>query len=569
MYRKLNLALLAPLAAGIIAATTWSQPADEPGSDSTADEHRQKPRTRVTVAEDTTVVLGPLREDGYVDYIAALNQQCSEGVTPDDNAAVLICRAFGPSGIHEDCRERFFELLGIDPPPTEGPYVLTSDEFERQRMKEHASGEIEPAYSSEAPGGTVAEEADTEDPDTFSDELSAAMSRPWSREEFPDVARWLKRNRAPLRLVEQATQRPRYYSPMVTPSTGEMPGMVVSILLPVAQQCRESARLLAARAMFRLGEGKVDEAWRDLLACHRLARLVGDNPMLICALVATAIDAIACSGDAVVIQSGRLTAEDARKILADLQSLRPLPSVAEKIDTAERYQYLDIVCAVARGEESIFGLAGSGRSPKMLHRVFNAAFRLLIDWDLILRNGNFWFDRIVEALQKPSHIERLQALESFMDDVMAMEYEMRHPLKTARSFLLSSPRRAASERLSHVFSALLLPAVGAPRLVEGRATTQARLTEIGFALAAYRADNGSYPDSLAKLAPKYIAELPEDPFTGEHFRYQREGEGFVIHSLGPNMEDNGARVEHMDRDKAAPGEDTSQWDDYRLRIPVE
>ena len=42
-------------------------------------------------------------------------------------------------------------------------------------------------------------------------------------------------------------------------------------------QYREAARALTARAMLRVDEGKVDEAWDDLLACHRLARLAGQG----------------------------------------------------------------------------------------------------------------------------------------------------------------------------------------------------------------------------------------------------------------------------------------------------
>ena len=32
--------------------------------------------------------------------------------------------------------------------------------------------------------------------------------------------------------------------------------------------------------------------------------------------------------------------------------------------------------------------------------------------------------------------------------------------------------------------------------------------------------------------------LQEEPFSAETFRYEREGEGFVIYSFGPDLEDN-------------------------------
>ena len=51
---------------------------------------------KVTVSKATTYFTGPLRADGSVDYVAAFNRRCSEGVTPENNAAVALWRASGP-----------------------------------------------------------------------------------------------------------------------------------------------------------------------------------------------------------------------------------------------------------------------------------------------------------------------------------------------------------------------------------------------------------------------------------------------------------------------------------------
>jgi hypothetical protein len=54
--------------------------------------------------------------------------------------------------------------------------------------------------------------------------------------------------------------------------------------------CREFAYALAARAMLRTGEGRYDDAWQDLLACHRLGRLVARGSFLLYGLVGIASD---------------------------------------------------------------------------------------------------------------------------------------------------------------------------------------------------------------------------------------------------------------------------------------
>ena len=55
-----------------------------------------------------------------------------------------------------------------------------------------------------------------------------------------------------------ATRRPRYFAPVIaTGEDGEYVGLM-GVRLPHLQQEREIAKALAARAMWRLGEGKTD-----------------------------------------------------------------------------------------------------------------------------------------------------------------------------------------------------------------------------------------------------------------------------------------------------------------------
>ena len=84
----------------------------------------------IVVSPETTFITGPLRADGTVDYLAALNNLSSKGVTPENNAAVLLLKAVGPREISEDVRERFFQMLGVEPPSQEGSYF---ESFERYR----------------------------------------------------------------------------------------------------------------------------------------------------------------------------------------------------------------------------------------------------------------------------------------------------------------------------------------------------------------------------------------------------------------------------------------------------
>ncbi len=109
----------------------------------------------------------------------------------------------------------------------------------------------------------------------------------------------------------------------------------------------------------------------------------------------------------------------------------------------------------------------------------------------------------------------------------------------------------------------LLPSASLFVDAEDRGTMQFELTKLAFALAAYRADNGSYPAKLADLKPKYVAEVPEDIFkdifVDTELRYTREGDGYLLYSVGVNGKDDGGKS----YDDAKEGEG---WDDLVVRI---
>jgi len=65
-----------------------------------------------------------------------------------------------------------------------------------------------------------------------------------------------------------------------------------------------------------------------------------------------------------------------------------------------------------------------------------------------------------------------------------------------------------------------------------------------LALEAYRRDTGTYPTSLSGLQPALGWTIPDDPFSGKPYVYRRQGEGFILYSLGQNETDDGGMSEY-------------------------
>ncbi len=64
------------------------------------------------------------------------------------------------------------------------------------------------------------------------------------------------------------------------------------------------------------------------------------------------------------------------------------------------------------------------------------------------------------------------------------------------------------------------------------------------ALRLYQMENGKFPEMLEELVPKYLPQVPEDPFNGfQSIKYINKEEGFLIYSLGPDQQDQAGSVE--------------------------
>src|SRR5262245_61102556 len=111
------------LVLGFLTAAVWSGPSA--GAQAGKGDNPPKPgKPKFTVGKETTYVTGPLDKDGYLDYAAALNERLRKGVTPENNANVLLWQAFGPHPGGATMPPEFFQWMGIKAPPERGEYYL-------------------------------------------------------------------------------------------------------------------------------------------------------------------------------------------------------------------------------------------------------------------------------------------------------------------------------------------------------------------------------------------------------------------------------------------------------------
>ncbi|HKD35997.1 MAG TPA: hypothetical protein VKB78_04330, partial [Pirellulales bacterium] len=204
-----------------------------------AGKERSSAVPRIIISPATTYIVTPLKPDGHIDYIAAINQKMSEGVTPENNAVVQFWEAVGSGAVDSAIRTPYFKMLGVPAPP----------------QNVHVLAGLRAAVVTSTPVPTT-DPANPPAAATIESQLHDAIGRPWSQPEFPQLAAWLTANEKSANAIAQSSQRLRFYSPLV--SSGNK-SLLIYALLPADGEFSEGARVLAARGMLRLSQGEIEK----------------------------------------------------------------------------------------------------------------------------------------------------------------------------------------------------------------------------------------------------------------------------------------------------------------------
>ena len=84
------------------------------------------------------------------------------------------------------------------------------------------------------------------------------------------------------------------------------------------------------------------------------------------------------------------------------------------------------------------------------------------------------------------------------------------------------------------------PMDAAKNIADGT-SARTRLLICDLAIRLYQAEHGKLPERLEQLAPRYLPELPIDPYSGQPPVFRASGEKYVLYSLGPDRKDDGGQ----------------------------
>ncbi len=301
---------------------------------------------------------------------------------------------------------------------------------------------------------------------------------------------------------------------------------LVESLLPDAIQMIQATKLMFFSALFSAEDGDVSGAITRLITGLKFTPLMAREGTLIAFLISLA-DARILSQALGEVCSG--------KALEDADLIR-LMSMQDPSPWRER------LAAAFRGERVMLVETGGD--------ILKAG---LGDLGSIFEGSSFWQKLGLWILRPFLKKDMRQAMPAF--DRLAAQASVPYYQSRADLRAWDLQKRPWYAFLSKFFIGNSEAAFMKVAMIEAIQTA----SRTGLACRLYKGRTGQYPDSLEALVPGILTEVPVDPFTGKSFVYRREGEGFIVYSLGSNQKDDGGRSTYMITQLVMDKDDDWTW----------
>jgi hypothetical protein len=270
----------------------------------------------------------------------------------------------------------------------------------------------------------------------------------------------------------------------------------ISTLFPDLQSARASASLLANDALLRAQEQDMDGAMVSCRGTLNAGRSVGDEPVIIAQLVRMACQKVALTGIERTLAQGQA----GEASLAALQK------------SLEKEAAVPLLLVMVRGERACLDRTMQYLETSDPEKVSQILQQL---------SGS----REEEGSGVP-----LSPCEIKIQRAALLRY-MTQGVEIAKLPTQQQRSRFAQPSLVR----LLAPAVVKVADHFHRCQAQLRCAFAALAVERYRlAHKGRWPGGLAALVPRYLGQVPTDPYDGAPLRFRPTGDGVVVYSPGPN-----------------------------------
>jgi hypothetical protein len=364
-------------------------------------------------------------------------------------------------------------------------------------------------------------------------ELKRSNVVPWSAATFPNLTRTLAEGAGALALARSAASAPNPQVPTYT-----SPADRVDYLIGVLRL----TQLFCASAAQRVSTGHIAGAYAELETAIAFAQILSRGGALISALVDITCDSLVCWRMRLIALQNNVPPEVAGRAI---NCLLESDNSAEPLAETFRQEYTVVPTMVKmsfdpRGQ-TLFGFdektANSERQARWSAHLCgdllgSSQERVTADLADVYRC-------LVNLADRPYDVKHLQRFE---DSVVP-------PMKPGGLIRLDDP-------VGYILAKLTVPGLTPIIIKYRRRSAELRATAVVLALRQYQQAEQHSPQTLQDLVPKYLSEVPVDPFDGKplHYRVRTDGR-WIVYSVGPNqLDENGEQPKGDPRKYTDPGD---------------
>lgn len=456
----------------------------------------------VTVSQENTWIVQPLRPNGDPDYESWLNQQLSSGVTAENNLALAILEIVGPvdengKRLPDEFLRRIGCSLEFDPPNI---LAILNKHFEKQIKSED---KLSP---SEIAGKVL----------TFEDTIRMAREFPLAPETVNWLDEWLDQNGVPLVALREASLKKNFYAPLIGHP-------LVNASLAFHVSVRNVCESLLVAAMLRLGRGEVREGILDQLAVIRIGRtLQTARGVLVQWKIGNDLEKWGLESLQQTVLRSNLNQTDLQWLDEQFKALPQRVSLNSDLINFDRVASLDAILFLGR-----YGFADLNYVPSSEERLLPL---MTYDCEEVLKAVNQMFDELEGAFALTETSERIAVFQRYERKMLGLAADRKN-----HSPLFHLTTKSRGRAMGKLMQEFLCPDYMTLHHADVANTIRSELFRIALARQRYYLEKGNYPRIVSELVPQFLKEVPNDPTNGRPYFFSDDPTAEILFaSTGEN-----------------------------------
>jgi len=322
-----------------------------------------------------------------------------------------------------------------------------------------------------------------------------------------------------------------------------------ALLLPGVQQSRTISRMLSLRTRSAIAEGRYDDALDHMRMSYRLARNVGQEPILVCGLVGLAHARVTNSNVIDLIAAPNApnlywALSQLPRPMVDLQQaiqlemsigVRVFPALID-VESAEHSpeEWARLIADALKEYETLTtGTLFKGVSlanQDVLRRMTGAGLSMIIYPEAKQRLIQSGMDATHVKKMPVGQVVLIDAAHEYQRIADGMEKWLYVPYPLAEKQIRRAEKelfgnRQLNDGFGRMIADTLLPATMSVRIAQMRLQWQMNALRVVEALRMHAAETGKFPASLDDVK---VVPVPKNPITEQPYVYRLDGEMAVL-----------------------------------------